>query len=241
MSSGERARELAMIEENDGQTVEMRSAPPDTYADYILRTGTGVVGELELVLGAHWYQTRFTGKAPILDLGSGRCWFTRQNVKGIVAVDNSRELVEHFRQEGINNLHGDAYNIPVGDEHFEGVFCCWLLEHLAEPDRALREMHRVLKPGGYACVIVPTPHDMEAFYADYTHVRPYTKISLKQLAEDAGFSRHQTAYFPCIKGILHVIKHLGVNAGRTYLRFADTYLRKIRVVNKNNLILEAWK
>jgi SAM-dependent methyltransferase len=215
--------------------------PHRPYGDYILRTGTDVVRQAELVYGAYWYRTRFAGKAPILDLGPGRCWFTKQNVIDIVAVDNAPELVEHFEQQGISIRLGDAYRIPFPDEYFEGVFCCWLLEHLSEPDRAISEMSRILKPGGYACVIVPSPNDMTAFYDDYTHVRPYTSVSLKQLAEDCGFTRYRIECLPWVRGISYVLRFLGSGAALEYMCWTDRYLRKLRVVNRNNLMLEVWK
>lgn len=219
----------------------MAAASGESYGNYILRTGGGITGQLELLLGAYWYQNRFAGKAPVLDLGPGRCWFTRQQTNDIVAVDNAPDVVEHFRQEGIHILQGDAYNIPAPEEYFEGIFCCWLLEHLHEPDRAMREMRRVMKPGGYACVIVPTPHDMEAFYADYTHVRAFTKISLKQLAEDAGFIRYKSEYLPQMTGLSRVLALAGLRPAHAYLRFADRFLRKVGLVNRNHLMLEVWK
>jgi SAM-dependent methyltransferase len=216
-----------------------RLHPP--YGEYILRTGTDIIRQAELVYGAHWYGTRFIGKAPILDLGPGRCWFTKQNVKNIVAVDNAPRLVEHYGQQGINIRLGDASRIPYPEQYFEGVFCCWLLEHLSDPGRAISEMYRILKPGGYACVIVPSPNDMTAFYDDYTHVRPYTPVSLKQLAEDFGFTRHRVEYLPWVRGIGYVLRFLGPSAAQKYLYCADRYLRKLRVVNQNHLMLEAWK
>lgn len=212
-----------------------------SYGDYILRTGQGVVGQMELVLGAYWYQTLFKGRAPILDLGPGRCWFTKQNVKDIAAVDNAPAIVEHFEREGINIKLGNAYNIPYPDSYFEGVFCCWLFEHLPEPDRSMTELYRVLKPGGYACIIVPTPNDMVAFYDDYTHVRPFTPTSLKQLAEDAGFGRHKTEYLPWTRGINYVLRVLGSRVARQYIHFGDTVLKQLGLVNRNNLMLGAWK
>jgi SAM-dependent methyltransferase len=212
-----------------------------SYGDYILRTGTDIVRQLELVYGAHWYSTRFAGKAPILDLGPGRCWFTKQNPNDIVAVDNAPELVEHYGQKGINIRLGDAYRIPYPEEYFEGVFCCWLLEHLSEPDRAISEIYRVLKPRGYACVIVPSPNNMTAFYDDYTHVRPYTPVSLKQLAEDCGFIKYRIECLPWVRGITHVLRLLGSRAAHNYMHRADRHLRKLRMVNRNNLMLEAWK
>jgi SAM-dependent methyltransferase len=222
-------------------TEGMAECGQESYGAYILRTGTPIIRQYELLLGAYWYQTRFAGKAPILDLGPGRCWFTRQNVKDIIAVDNAPDLVEHYRREGFNTRLGDAYKIPAPDGYFEGAFCCWLFEHLHEPDRAMREMYRVLKPSGYACVIVPTPNDMEAFYTDYTHVRPFTRLSLKQLAEDAGFTRHKTEFLPWARGIGHVLAHAGPRAASAYHRFGDLWLRKIGLVNRNNLMLETWK
>jgi len=218
------------------------SSSQTSYGDYILRTGKGIVGELELLLGAYWYQTKFAGKAPILDLGPGRCWFTKQNIGSILAVDNSPELVEHFKREKIDIKLGDAYSIPYADGYFEGVFCCWLFEHLPDPERAIREIHRVLKPqGGYACVIVPTPNDMVAFYDDYTHVRPFTPASLKQLAENGAFARHHIDWLPWTRGLTRVLGLLGEATAYRYLRFADETLRRLGIVNKNNLMLEAWR
>ncbi len=211
------------------------------YGSYILRTGEGLVADLELIYGAHWYQTRFAGKRPILDLGSGRCWFTKQNLRDIIAVDNAPEVVEHYRQQGINIHFGDAYAIPFPDAYFEAVFCCWLLEHLTEPDRAMRQIYRVLKPGGYALIIAPSPHEMVAFYDDYTHIRPYTPVSLTQLAEDVGFRRHQVECHPWDRGIRRVLGILGSGAAAAYIRFSDRMLRNFGLVNKKNLLLNAWK
>ena len=215
-------------------------APRQSYGNYILRTGTGIIRDLELVYGALWYRTRFAGKKPILDLGPGRCWFTKQNLEDIVAVDNAPDLVEHYRKEGINSHCGDAYNIPFPDAYFQGIFCCWLFEHLAEPDRALAELRRVLLPGGYACVIVPSPNDMVSFYDDYTHVRPYTPTSLTQLADDVGFQRHTVECLPFTRGVTVVLRLLGPQAAYRYCRFNDVVVRRSGLVNRNHLMLEAW-
>jgi len=211
------------------------------YGNYILRTGKGIVGRVELVLGAHWYRSRFAGRAPILDLGPGRCWFTKQNVKDIVAVDNASGLVDHFAGQGINIKLGTAYDIPFPEAYFEGAFCCWLFEHLAEPVRSIMEIHRVLKPGGYACIIVPSPNNIAAFYDDYTHVRPFTPTSLKQLADDAAFTRSRSEYLPWTRGLTQVLRLFGSKGAGRYLRFSDTTLRRAGLLNRDHLMLDAWK
>lgn len=57
---------------------------------------------------------------------------------------------------------GVAEEMPFGDETFDYVTCLGSLEHFAEPPLAVREMSRVLKPGGKAVVAVPNSHHLEA-------------------------------------------------------------------------------
>lgn len=222
------------------QSAEATAVPRQSYGSYILRTGTDAIRDLEMVYGALWYQSRFLGKRPILDLGSGRCWFTRQNPQDIIAVDNAPDLVEYYRSKGINTHLGDAYHIPFPDAHFQAVFCCWLFEHLADPSRALKEIFRTLQPGGYACIIVPSPRDIVAFYDDYTHVRPFTRASLTQLAEDVGFQKLRVECLPFTRGVAHLLRLLGPGAAYKYCRFSDMAIRKLGLLNRNHLMLEAW-
>lgn len=211
------------------------------YGDYILRTGKGIVGQYELLMGEYWYNTRFKGKKPIADVGPGRCWFTKQAPSDIVAIDNSPELVRHFSAQGIDIRLGDAYHLPVEDNYFEGIFCCWLLEHIEKPDATFNEFYRALKPGGYLSIIVPTPNDMNAFYDDYTHVRPYTATSLGELASGAGFSNWRSEFFPWLRGNSRVLALFGNKAAYQYWAFGDRVLRRLGILNRNHIVLDAWK
>ncbi|HUO31980.1 MAG TPA: methyltransferase domain-containing protein [Bryobacteraceae bacterium] len=211
------------------------------YGRYILTTGEGMVGQIELLWGRFWYESRFRGKRPIADVGPGRCWFTRQNTGDIVAIDNAPDVVEHYAARQISITLGSAYEIPFPDGHFEGVFCCWLLEHLADPERAAREFFRVLKPGGLCSIVVPTPVNMVAFYADYTHVRPFTAASLRQLAAAAGFGRTHIENLPWTRGLRAVHRLLGADGAYRYMRFGDRWLRACGIANREHLVLDAWK
>lgn len=211
-----------------------------SYGQYILTTGEGLISQIEMVWGRFWYESRFQALRPVADVGPGRCWFTRQNAADIVAIDNAPDLVEHYSTR-LRITLGSAQAIPFPDAFFEGVFCCWLFEHLPDPEPAIREFHRVLKPGGLCSIVVPTPADMVAFYADYTHIRPFTATSLRQLAAVAPFARVRTQNLPWTRGLRYIHRSFGPDAGYRYLRFADRHLRRLGLRNRAHLVMDAWK
>ena len=49
----------------------------------------------------------------------------------------------------------DIHQIPFGENHFDVVLCNHVLEHVQDDIQAMREIHRVLKPGGWAILQVP--------------------------------------------------------------------------------------
>jgi ubiquinone/menaquinone biosynthesis C-methylase UbiE len=213
-----------------------------SYGDHILATGTSGVLEFELMLGRFLYRRHFEGKAPILDLAAGRCWFTRQNAQDIRAVDVSPELVQHFAAEGLQITEGSAYAIPFPDATFEAVFCCWLFEHLETPDVAMREIRRVLRPGGMCFLVVPSDRLLtRGFFDDYTHVRPYTERSLTQLAHANGFKGPTVDNLPYTRGWRRLIPIFGQGRTLKWLERTDRLLHGLGVVNRNMLTLTCHK
>lgn len=74
--------------------------------------------------------------------------------------------------------------IPVEDGRFDAVICNQVMEHLPRPAAALRELNRVLKPGGTLICTAPL------FYEE--HERPYdfyryTQFGWRLMMEEAGF------------------------------------------------------
>jgi ubiquinone/menaquinone biosynthesis C-methylase UbiE len=77
----------------------------------------------------------------------------------IVGLDISRTFVrmatENARKEGVpvTFRHGDAAAMPFESETFDFIVCRAAFKNFTEPVRALREMHRVLRPGGKAVIL----------------------------------------------------------------------------------------
>lgn len=82
------------------------------------------------------------------------------------------------------DLHGFADSIPLGDETVDTILCTQVLEHVPDAAKALRELHRVLKPGGIAILTVPQYWPLHEEPHDF---RRYTRIGLEQLVLENDF------------------------------------------------------
>jgi SAM-dependent methyltransferase len=78
----------------------------------------------------------------------------------------------------------DAYALPYADGSVDSVLCWAVIEHLEFPDRAVAEMHRVLKPDGLALLTTPF---LQAFHAYPNHFQNLTVVGQNRMLERAGF------------------------------------------------------
>jgi SAM-dependent methyltransferase len=80
-----------------------------------------------------------------------------------VSTDLARERAD---------VKADITNLPFPDESFDVVLCSHVLEHVLDDRKAMRELHRVLRPDGWALVLVPIDFSREETYEDPTIVAP---------------------------------------------------------------------
>lgn len=66
----------------------------------------------------------------------------------------------------------DVEQLPFPDNLFQRIECDAVLEHVRHPERAMREIERVLAPGGLAHVVVPFCHPLHEYPKDYHRFTP---------------------------------------------------------------------
>ncbi|HEV3009743.1 MAG TPA: class I SAM-dependent methyltransferase, partial [Burkholderiales bacterium] len=113
----------------------------------------------------------------VLDFGAGSCWASRwltQLGMEAIALDVSRTALKigealYARQPVIGKrppprfLHYDGRRIGLPDASVDRILCLDTFHHLLNPDEVLREMARILKPGGIAGFSEPGPRHSTSF------------------------------------------------------------------------------
>lgn len=72
----------------------------------------------------------------------------------------------------IADMHFDLHSIPLEDNRFEVIFCNHVMEHVEDALQCMRELHRVMKPGGWGIMQVPQDFSREETYEDPTITSP---------------------------------------------------------------------
>ena len=147
-----------------------RHRPEATYNHW---TKGPVRNQIQLAFRSHWevFSDLIGNRAPgrVLEVGCGRgslSSYFADNGWDVTLLDTSPEVIEIAGSIFANNGHsaefviGDALSLPFEDRQFDAVTSIGLLEHFEEPERALDEQWRMLKPGGWLlCYIVPERPD----------------------------------------------------------------------------------
>jgi ubiquinone/menaquinone biosynthesis C-methylase UbiE len=90
-----------------------------------------------------------------------------------ISAESVRQAAALLEQAGATNVSfqtADIFDLPFEKEHFDHVFCCFLLEHLTDPVQALQALREVLCEGG-SLTVIEGDHGSCFFHPDSEHGR----------------------------------------------------------------------
>ena len=123
-------------------------------------------------------------------------------VERVVAVDASAAMLQAAKKrlhefDNIDLRRGELEALPIDDGRLDAATLMLVLHHLAEPDRALAEVARVLKPHGRAVIVDMLPHDRESSRQQMGHVwLGFSDDHVSRMFQEAGFERIRVVALP---------------------------------------------
>jgi SAM-dependent methyltransferase len=120
------------------------------YEGFWVGAGKQYLDELEQAIVNH----ALTGGGAIVEIGAGFGRLGRSYVGKyleahmVEPATNLREIAERAYGPRVSYHEASVYDLPFPADHFDAVLMVRVFHHLDRPEAALREIHRILKPGG---------------------------------------------------------------------------------------------
>jgi len=149
------------------------------------------------------YTEFFTAPLTVLHIAPEQCFHQRFKTQ-----PNLQVLTADI-ESPLADMHFDLHQIPLEDNRFDVIFCNHVLEHVTDDAQCLRELYRVMKPGGWGIFQVPwvpgiavtdedpsitDPAERERRFLQYDHVRLYGEDYPQRLTA-AGFTVEKVELF----------------------------------------------
>jgi len=144
-------------------------------------------------------ELRLPARARILDAGagSGRNMVELMRHGTVTAIELSPTSVCLARAREVGEVvEGSVLDMPFESASFDLAASLDVIEHLEDDLGALRELRRVVTPGGCLLVTVPAYQWLWSGHDEVNHHhRRYTRRSLREVGERAGWKQVRTTYF----------------------------------------------
>ena len=156
---------------------------------------------------------RFRGDERLLDVGSGDggvARLLRSRVAEVVAVDVESSDLWDESEDGIQFMVASGEELPFEDAAFDLIHSKDSLHHMDDPEKAIQEYRRVLKPGGAALIVEANRYN-PIFFVHMTKMLGHEHFSrarfhglVRSAFPDARFGRFDAHYVPQAEKLLRV-------------------------------------
>ena len=126
-----------------------------------------VQGGIENFVKEHGLQ-----RAKVLEVGSGS-GYLQDVVDDYTGLDISKTVAKYYHKPFVA---GTATAMPFADNEFDAAWSIWVLEHIPNPEAALAEIRRVVKPGGL--LFMQPAWDCKPWAAQGYAARPYSDFGV---------------------------------------------------------------
>jgi len=155
--------------DSDSKTLPI-SAKEQFYIDYARNAAKSARVVEKLTALVHKYSLE---NSKTLEVGAGS-GLLQDIVPNYTALDISPNARRFFHKPFVE---ASATDMPFPDNSFDLVWTVWVLEHIPNPEKALLEMRRIVKPGGH--LILWPAFDVDRFVGQGYAVRPYSDFDWK--------------------------------------------------------------
>lgn len=147
----------------------------------------------------------------IVDIGCGEGITLEKMTKrfsdcDVLGIDGLAENIGICTKHGLNAIMGDAYRLDLSNDSVDAVTFMEVIEHLENPEKAIAEIYRVLKPGGRLVLMFPNDSFFliarlavfkfkEAAY-DPGHLKQWTPGEAKEFLTVNGFKVRMARSLP---------------------------------------------
>lgn len=128
----------------------------------------------------------------------------------------------------IVDVKADILDLPFGDDCFDVVICNHVLEHIIDDKKAMSELYRVMKTGGWGILQVPMKNSLEKTYEDFSITEP--KERQKHFGQYDHVRWYGMDYFDRLKSV-------GFDAEANFYsqKFSDTDIKRFGL-NRNEIL-----
>tara|TARA_B100000508_G_scaffold121389_1_gene103033 strand:+ start:10924 stop:11979 length:1056 start_codon:yes stop_codon:yes gene_type:complete len=135
----------------------------------------------------------------MLDIGCGNGHLIKRLAKmgwEVEGMDFDPMAVEYCKSQGLNAKSGDFFELNYPSDYYDAVTLSHVIEHVPDPKKTIREVFRILKPGGK--IVMETPNSKSWMYTDLfqsewlhlhppAHIHVFNLSNLKQIVLESGF------------------------------------------------------